>query len=280
MCMSGSIDHPVFFYSRHPISLAIVLDRLRKARGGLEGLRPEELWPHDQDHYGGLAANDALAERAGLAPGARVADFCAGLGGPARYYAHLHGVDVTGIELTPARVAGAAELTRLVGLQDGVRVVQGDVTAVPLPDCSMDVVLSQEALLHVADKAQALAEALRILRPGGRLAFTDLTCHTPLADADAALMWEGMAIQTLQSLPGYRALLEATGFRIESIEDMTEEWGPILRQRLAMYQAMRLEAEAAGTPVGHDAFHRSYVRFVELILARQLGGIRATAVKP
>jgi len=46
-----------------------------------------------------------------------------------------------------------------------------------------------------------------------------------------------------------------------------------------MYQAMRREAEVAGTPVGHDAFHRSYVRFVELILARQLGGIRATAEK-
>ncbi len=45
-------------------------------------------------------------------------------------------------------------------------------------------------------------------------------------------------------------------------------------------KVQRREAEAAGTPVGHDAFHRSYVRFVELISARQLGGIRATAEKP
>jgi sarcosine/dimethylglycine N-methyltransferase len=275
----GRSDHALYFYSRHPISLALVQARLKASRGSLEGLQPEELWSHDQDHFGGLAANDALAACAGIGPATRVADFCAGLGGPARYYAHVLGADVTGIELTPARVAGAAELTRLVGLQDRVRVLQGDVTSVPLADGSMDVVISQEALLHVPDKGRALAEAFRILRPGGRLAFTDWICHSPLAEADAALMWDGMAAQTLQSLSGYRYLLETAGFRVIALEDLTVDWGPILQQRLAMYQAMRREAEATGTPAGHDAFHRSYVRFVELILARQLGGIRATAEK-
>ena len=277
--MSHSTDHALYFYSHHPISLAIVLARLETTRGSLQGLRPEELWPHDQDHFGGLTANDVLAACAGIGPGARVADFCAGLGGPARYYAHMLGADVTGIELTPVRVAGAAELTRLVGLQDRVRVLHGDVTAVPLADGSMDAVISQEALLHVPDKGRALAEAFRILRPGGRLAFTDWICHAPLSEADAALMWEGMAAQTLQSLPGYRSLLETVGFRVVALEDLTVDWGPILQQRLTMYQAIRREAEAAGTPVGHDAFHRSYVRFVELILAHQLGGIRAIAEK-
>jgi sarcosine/dimethylglycine N-methyltransferase len=278
--MSRGNDHAVYFYTHHPISLAIVLDRLKTARGSLVGLQPPDLWSHDQDHFGGLAANDALAALARIGPGARVADFCAGLGGPARYYAHVLGADVTGIELTPARVAGAAELTRLVGLQDRVRVMQGDVTAVPLPDGGMDAVLSQEALLHVPDKARAIGEAFRILRRGGRLAFTDWACHRDLSDSDAALMWDGMAAQTLQSLPSYRRMLEAAGFRVISIEDRTEEWGPILRQRLAMYQAMRREAEAAGTPAGHSAFHESYIRFVELVGARQLGGIRATAEKP
>jgi hypothetical protein len=42
-------------------------------------------------------------------------------------------------------------------------------------------------------------------------------------DADAALLWEGMAAQTLQSLPDYRRLLEAAGFRVVSIEDLTVE---------------------------------------------------------
>src|SRR5581483_2797083 len=116
-----------YFYTRHPISAAIIRERLRAARRNLDGARPEELFAHDQDHYGGLAANDALASAARIGPGTRVADFCAGLGGPARYLAHRYGADVTGIELTPARVKGAQELTRRVGLQDRVRIVEGNV---------------------------------------------------------------------------------------------------------------------------------------------------------
>jgi sarcosine/dimethylglycine N-methyltransferase len=46
-----------------------------------------------------------------------------------------------------------------------------------------------------------------------------------------------------------------------------------------MYQRLREEAQQAGTPTGHDAFHRSYVRFVELIQQRKLGGIRIVALK-
>src|SRR5262245_4704448 len=147
------IRSAVDFYARHPISAEIILAKLKEARGNLDSVRPEELFAHDQDHYGGLAVNDILAERAEIKAGSRVADFCAGLGGPARYLAHKYGADVTGIELTPARVAGAQQLTRLVGLQDKVRVLEGDVMQVPLPDggldAGMDAVISQEAFLHV-----------------------------------------------------------------------------------------------------------------------------------
>src|ERR671913_470171 len=98
--------HVLDFYTRHPISAEQIVAKLRADRGDLDSLQPEDLYPHDQDHYGGLAANDALAERAGIRKGDRVADFCAGLGGPARYWAHRFGADVTGIELNPSRVRG------------------------------------------------------------------------------------------------------------------------------------------------------------------------------
>jgi sarcosine/dimethylglycine N-methyltransferase len=69
--MSGDVEQAIGFYSRHPISLEIVLTRLAKQRGSLDGLQPQELWAHDQDHFGGLAANDALSKCAGIGPGAR-----------------------------------------------------------------------------------------------------------------------------------------------------------------------------------------------------------------
>lgn len=267
------------FYERHPISADIIRARLTASRGHLDNVAPDELLPHDQDHYGGLAANDALAKAAQLKPGWKVADFCAGLAGPARYYATHYGVDVTGIELTPARVKGANALTRLVGLQDKVRVIEANVMDVPLPDASMDAVLSQEALLHVPDKGKALREAHRILKDGGRLAFTDWVAHKPFSEADKKLMWDGMAVTAQMDMPAYIALIERCGFAVAPPDDLTAEWAVILKERLAMYLKLRGEAQQAKTATGHDAFYESYVRFVALVQEGALGGGRFAAVK-
>lgn len=278
--MSAEICSAIDYYERHPISSEIILAKLNASRGHLNEIAPEELFPHDQDHYGGLDANDALAERAAIGKGTCVVDFCAGLGGPARYLAHRYGADVTGIELTPARVKGAGELTRLVGLQNSVRVIEGNVMQVPLPDASADVVVSQEALLHVPDKERTLAEAFRILKPGGRIAFTDWIAHRPLSDADKKLMWQGMAVTDLYNLQTYAELIKKTGFTVSLVEDLTADWGIILKQRLAMYIKLREETQQAGTPAGHDAFYESYVRFVNLVNEAVLGGARFAGEKP
>ncbi len=274
-----SKDHVLAFYSRHPISREQILARLSARRGNLDALVPEDLFPHDQDHYGGLQAVDALAQRAGIGPQRQVADFCAGLGGPARYLAQKYGAVVTCIELNPDRAPGAWDLTRRVGLAGRVRVVRGDVMRVPLAGDSMDAVISQEALLHVPDKRAALAEAFRILRRGGRLAFTDWTEHRPLDTADYASMWQGIAAQSIQSFAGYRRLLEQAGFREIQIEDLTGEWSGILAQRFDMYGKLREETLRAGTPSGDDAFYNAYARLVALMRSRTLGGGRFSAVK-
>jgi SAM-dependent methyltransferase len=143
----------------------------------------------------------------------------------------------------------------------------------------MDAVVSQGSFCHVPDPAKALSEAFRILRKDGRLAFTDWIANEPLSTDDSQLMWDGMSIQPLRSIPDYRKLVEGAGFKINSVTDLTGEWGPILKERLAMYQRLREEARQAGTPMGHDAFHKSYIRFVELIQQRKMGGVRIVASK-
>jgi len=277
--VTSNIRTAVDFYERHPISAQIILARLEAARGSLDGLRPEELFPHDQDHYGGVAANDALANCARIGAGTEVVDLCAGLGGPARYLAHRYGAVVTGIELTPSRVAGAAELTRRVRLTHRVHVIEGNVMALPLPDASQDAVVSQEALLHVPDLARTFGEAHRVLRPGGRLAFTNWVIHRPLSDADKQLLWDGMAAASLIGIDEHARLQREAGFRIELIEDETVAWGEILAERLRMYRELRGEAEQAGAPSGHDDFYRSYVLFVALVQQKAMGGARFAAVK-
>ena len=63
------------------------------------------------------------------------------------------------------------------------------------------------------------------------------------------------------------------------MDDLTADWAEILKVRLAMYQKLRGETQAAGTTSGHDAFYESYVRFVELVSDATLGGARFAAVK-
>jgi len=62
--MNDATSQTIYFYNLHPISYDIILAKLQASRGHLDGLRPEELFPHDQDHYGGLTATDELARGA------------------------------------------------------------------------------------------------------------------------------------------------------------------------------------------------------------------------
>ena len=263
------------FYDRHPINEAQVLAAVTRRRGpGTRSLEPSDLFDFDQDHYGGLAAVETLARRASVAPTARVLDVCAGLGGPARFLAYRFGCRVAAVELNSGRAAGAARLTRLVGLDRHVVVARADATALPFANARFDACLSQEAFLHIADKATVLAECRRVLRPGGRLAFTDWIARPRLGDLERRRLREWMAATTLQTMDGYRALLGRAGFTTVRAEDLSDEWRPILRSRREMYRALRDETIARfGEPWYHDYQH-VYGFFVSLVEDGKLGGGR------
>ncbi|HXD99338.1 MAG TPA: methyltransferase domain-containing protein [Candidatus Acidoferrum sp.] len=267
------------FYDRHPISEAQVLAALRRRRGALAGtpLTADDLFEFDQDHYGGLAAVDALARLAGIDARTRVLDLCAGLGGPARFLASRRGCRVVAVELNAGRAGGAERLTRLVRLHTRVRVVRGDATALPLGRARFDACLSQEALLHIADKAAVLRETHRVLAPGGRLAFTDWVARPTLGDGERRRLQEWMAATTLQTLAGYRTLLGAAGFHAVTAEDLADEWRAILRSRLEMFRAMREDTVARLGEARYREYDQLYGFFVGLIEAGKLGGGRFSA---
>jgi SAM-dependent methyltransferase len=267
----------VDFYSRHPISEGQVMDALRRRGKDLGRLLPEDLYEFDQDHYGGLEAVLALARRAGIGAASRVLDVCAGLAGPARFIASRWGARVTGVDLNPDRAAGARRLTAAVGLADLVHVVRGDAQFLPFARESFTAVVSQEGLLHVPDKARALAECRRVLLPGGRIAFSDWIAMPRLGDGERRKLTEWMAAVTLQSLEGYRALLARAGFAVIEAEDLSGEWVGILKRRLEMYRALRTDTVARLGQARYDEYAQLYAFFVGLVEAGRLGGARFSA---
>lgn len=265
------------YYDEHPISEARVLAAAES--NGVSGpVTADDLFAYDQDHYGGVAAVDALARRANVGPTSRVLDVCAGLGGPARFLASRRGPAVVALELHAGRAAGAARLNRIVK-QTRVAVVRGDATALPFGAGRFDACVSQEALLHIADKTAVLAECHRVLTRGGRLAFTDWIAFPRLADGERRQLWEWMAATTLQTLDGYRELLGRSGFTAVEAEDLSSEWRAIVRKRIELHRALRPEREARFGGQQYLEYDRLHTFFVELIESGKLGGGRFTATR-
>ena len=268
--LPGVID----FYDRHPISLSQVLEALRRQGKDMRTLAPEDLYEWDQDHYGGLEAVEALARRAGIGEGTRVLDVCAGLGGPARFLARRFGARVTALDLNAGRSLGNRTLSRLVRLGHVVRSVRGDAQGLPFRAGAFDAAISQEGLLHVPDKGRVLAECARVLRPGGRMAFTDWIATPRLGDGERRRLQDWMAAVSIESIPGYRALLGRAGFAAIEAEDLSAAWVEILRRRLEMYRSLREDTVARLGQARYDEYSQLYAFFVGLVEAGKLGGAR------
>ena len=264
----------VEFYERHPINEGQVLEALRR-RGKVAGaLSPEDLYEWDQDHYGGVGAVDALARRADVGRESLVLDVCAGLGGPARFLAHRYGARVIGVDLTRARCAAGQRLSRLVALDQRVRMVNGDAQRLPFRRHAFTAVVSQEGLLHIPDKPAVLAECARVLRPGGRIAFTDWVATGRLGDGERRRLDEWMAAVTLQSIEGYRQILGRAGFTGIDAEDLSAQWIGILHERLRMYRGLRADTIARFGQARYDEYDQLYAFFVGLVESGKVGGAR------
>jgi SAM-dependent methyltransferase len=182
------------------------------------------------------------------------------------------------LELNGGRAAGARQLNRLVGLDDRIAVVQGDATAPPFADATFDIAWSQEAFLHIADTPRLLAAARRMLRRGGRLAFTDWIAGAALDEADRRLMDEGIGARAIRTADAYALLLRDAGFTVERHDDLSAAWRPILQSRLQMYRGLREEARRVTGGDPHADYVAFYERFVALVVDGALGGARFVAV--
>ena len=165
----------------------------------------------DELHPGGERTTLRLAELAGLRVGERVVDVAAGTGATARLLAHRLGAEVVGVELAAATVARA----RAVTSDPRVVFVHGDAEALPLGDGSFDVALSECSLCTFPDKPRAVAEMVRVLRPGGRLAIADITADAQaLPEALRTAAARVACVADARTGEEYTGLIEAAGCEV------------------------------------------------------------------
>ena len=219
-----------------------VLEALRAAGKNLDALDAAELSPVDEFHTGWAPQTVEMAKTLGLAPGVAVLDVGSGVGGPARYFARTWGADVTGVDLTPAFVELATDLTARTGLADRVRFVEGSALDLPFDDARFDLATMNHVGMNIADKATVFAEVRRVLRPGGRFVVYDLM-RVGEADLPMPMPWADTAATSFVETPArYRALLADAGFTVTGERDWTE-------LVLAVAAEMRARVEREGMPV-------------------------------
>jgi sarcosine/dimethylglycine N-methyltransferase len=267
------------FYDFHPINARQILDAVAARGIAPDAITEAVLQQHDQDHYGGTAATDRLIAEAAVRAEDVVLDVCSGMGGPARYLAWKTGCDVTGLDLTASRVEGATELTRAAGLSDRVRFVHGDALDMPFPDASFTLAIAQESFAHIPDKPRLLAECARVLRPGGRLVFTDILHRGDLSAHDAQRLFEGMTFSEIETPDGYAQQLGSSGMTVVRLSDLTQEWTRILVERHAMYRSLESDTVARLGREHFERYDRAYGHFVGLYRSGVLAGALVHAVK-
>src|SRR3954454_19922786 len=123
-----------------------------------------------------------------------------------------------GLDMTDEMLALARDNQRKAGVTN-VEFLKGEIEAIPLPDNSVDVIISNCVINLSADKGQALREAFRVLKPGGRFAVSDVVIRGELpADVRRSMeLWVGCVAGALTERE-YRDTLEQSGFEAIGIE--------------------------------------------------------------
>jgi SAM-dependent methyltransferase len=135
-----------------------------------------------------------------------------------------------GLDMTDEMLALANENKRKAGVEN-VEFLKGEIERIPLPDNSVDVIISNCVINLSSDKDKVMREALRVLKPGGRFAVSDVVTRGEMPDEirQSVLLWVGCISGALEENE-YRSKLAEAGFdkieieptRIYRIEDARE----------------------------------------------------------
>ncbi len=193
--------------------------------------------------------NEIMANAVSLRPGTRVLDLGCGYGSTARYLAANFGCAVTGANISEKELELARSRATEAGLDHLLSFEYGDFHRLFYADDSYDVVWSQEAFLHAADKNAVLSECRRVARPGGSLIFTDILVRRTTPEADREKIYDRVKSPDMWDMQDYRAALS----RLDLPVTREEDWSQHVGRSYAWVRDRLLENREALAPrIGYD----------------------------
>ncbi|NKB81949.1 MAG: methyltransferase domain-containing protein [Nitrospirales bacterium] len=153
----------------------------------------------------------------------RVLDIGSGYGGSARYLVKRFGCQVGCLNLSEVQNQRNRELNTSDGIALSINVIDGNFESIPLPDGAVDVVWSQDAILHSGNREKVFEEVHRVLASGGQLIFTDpMQTESCLAEALEPIL-KRIHLDSLGSIGLYKNILSNLGFQEIQILDLSEQ---------------------------------------------------------
>jgi SAM-dependent methyltransferase len=198
----------------------ISLQDVQAVYSGPEG----ELWElvmGQQVHVGGFRSSLELAEKAGIGPSMAGVDLCCCTGAGMRFLVRFRGVArMHGVDATEAVIQRGRSRCQAEGLADRITFTLADACDTGLPGASADFVWGEDAWCYVTSKERLVAEAVRLLRPRGIVAFTDwIEGRTPLRAEESDRYLRFMKFPNILDLDGYASLLADKGCEVLLAED-------------------------------------------------------------
>ena len=184
-----------------------------------------ETYGEDLGQSSWLTADEWLgfADALGITAESNVLEVGSGSGGPAVYLATKRGCRVTGVDINEHGIRNATALADSSGLSVRVRFETVDASRpLPFPNDSFDMVVSNDAMCHIANRPAVLRDWYRVLRSGGRALFTDAMVVTgPVSHAEIATR-SSIGFYIFVPPGANEAMLRDAGFTGTSVQDVTD----------------------------------------------------------